>query len=97
MSGDAATIGQLNPKSKNMTGAAQPKQAPVILTLSEQDKNIVKDKFGQIAHLFPKISGLINTIYTLGTKSDMLQIHKLINIVLLFSVTNIRKKPFISN
>lgn len=80
--GAATPTGQSNPDNKNMMGKSQPKQLPTLLTLSEQDKKVVKEKLGQISHLFPKISGLVNTISTLGTKSDILQIHKLVNIVL---------------
>lgn len=64
-----------------MGNAQQKQQLPAILNLSEDEKKNVKEKLGQISHFFPKISSLVNTISTLGTKADVLQIHKLINIV----------------
>lgn len=61
---------------------SQTKIVPKVLSLSDQDKKVVKEKLGQIYHLFPKINGLVNTISSLGTKADVLQIQRLINIVI---------------
>ena len=79
-SGDVAASNTASEK-KTMDGNSQDRTLPIILQLSEVDKKIVQEKLGQISHFFPKINGLVNTISTLGTKADVLQIHKLINIV----------------